>query len=119
MKISPSEFYNFISSIGIDFFTGVPDSLLKEFCLCIDDVAPSNSHIITANEGNAIALAIGYNNVFRAKTKDEIKNSITELLNCIGPDLLGIKIKPGSRVDLGRPTNSPIENKILFSKFIQ
>jgi len=375
MKISPSEFYNFISSLGIDFFTGVPDSLLKEFCLCIDDVAPSKSHIITANEGNAIALAagyhlatgsiplvymqnsgfgnainpllslcdndvysipmllmmgwrgepgvkdepqhikqgriqlellntlnlpyeiisqdedhytekiikliersikeqipvcilikkgtfdkfgksinkvksnriereevlkiildalgkssiivsttgktsreifeirsknneahnqdfltvgsmghcssialgialskpnreviaidgdgamlmhlgslatisslkpsnfkhvllnnevhesvggqetaakyvdlsevslaIGYNNVFRAKTKGEIKNSITELLNCTGPSLLEIKIKPGSRVDLGRPTNSPLENKILFSEFIQ
>jgi phosphonopyruvate decarboxylase len=45
---------------SIDFFSGVPDSLLKEFCFCIDDRAAKQKHIIAANEGNAIALAAGY-----------------------------------------------------------
>ena len=44
----------------VKFFTGVPDSLLKEFCLCIDKSVPPNMHVITANEGNAIALASGF-----------------------------------------------------------
>ena len=60
MAINPTDFYNQLASHGIDFFSGVPDSLLKEFCLCIDDRIPNEKHIITANEGNAIALAAGY-----------------------------------------------------------
>ncbi len=60
MAIKPIDFYNYLANHGINFFTGVPDSLLKEFCLCIDDFIPKDKHIITANEGNAIALAAGY-----------------------------------------------------------
>ena len=59
-KISPSIFYSLLKDQDVDFFTGVPDSLLKQFCLCIDDNAMENHHIIAANEGNAIALAAGY-----------------------------------------------------------
>ena len=61
MALSPKLFYEAINSKGISFFTGVPDSLLKEFCLCIDDNVSEKNHVITANEGNSIALAAGYN----------------------------------------------------------
>jgi phosphonopyruvate decarboxylase len=60
MAIKPLDFYNELSAHGINFFTGVPDSLLKEFCLCIDDSIVGDKHIIAANEGNAVALAAGY-----------------------------------------------------------
>ena len=60
MAISPLKFYKALYKNNIDFFTGVPDSLLKQFCLCIDDNIPKERHIIAANEGNAIALAAGY-----------------------------------------------------------
>ena len=60
MSINPSDLFNFLKKKNIDFFTGVPDSLLKNFCLCINDNTSSNNHIITANEGNAIGLAAGY-----------------------------------------------------------
>ena len=44
-----------------DFFTGVPDSLLKPFCdWVMDRYGISKNHIIAANEGNAVALAAGY-----------------------------------------------------------
>lgn len=58
--IDTKEFYNTLINNKFDFFTGVPDSLLKEFCLCINDLSKYN-HIITANEGNAVAIACGYN----------------------------------------------------------
>ena len=58
--ISPLNFLNHLISHNVDFFTGVPDSLLKQFCLCIDDNVDQNQHIIAANEGNAVALASGY-----------------------------------------------------------
>ena len=60
MAIKPADFYKKLISHGVEFFTGVPDSLLKEFCLCIDDSIVEDKHIIAANEGNAVALAAGY-----------------------------------------------------------
>ena len=60
MSIEPKKFFYLLKKNDINFFTGVPDSLLKDLCLCIDDIAQENNHIITPNEGNAIALASGY-----------------------------------------------------------
>ncbi len=45
---------------NIDFFTGVPDSLLKQFCAYLADNVSPASNIIAANEGNAVAIASGY-----------------------------------------------------------
>jgi len=41
-------------------FTGVPDSLLKDFCACITDHVPAGRHIIAANEGAAVGIAAGH-----------------------------------------------------------
>ena len=58
--ISPSRFFNELKSRDVDFFTGVPDSLLKNLCAYITDNLPASQHIIAANEGGAVALAAGY-----------------------------------------------------------
>lgn len=58
--ISPQDFFNLLKKKGIDFYTGVPDSLLKEFCSFVSDNVPAKDHIITANEGAAVSLASGY-----------------------------------------------------------
>lgn len=58
--INCGEFYNLLAENGIGFFTGVPDSLLKDFCGYILDHAGDDRHIIAANEGNAVALAAGF-----------------------------------------------------------
>jgi phosphonopyruvate decarboxylase len=57
--INPKEFYDMlIKRAGHDFFAGIPDSTLKDFCSYIDD--NSNNHFITANEGSAISMGIGH-----------------------------------------------------------
>lgn len=58
--IQPKEFFEAVTSRGIGFYAGVPDSLLANFCACVDDQVGRDHHLITANEGNAVALAIGY-----------------------------------------------------------
>jgi len=58
--INSQDFYNCLKGKGIDFFSGVPDSLLKDFCAYVTDNTPKEKHIIAANEGNAIALAAGH-----------------------------------------------------------
>ena len=42
-----------------DYFTGVPDSVLKELSLSIQNKNKKN-HIIATSEGSAVSLGIGY-----------------------------------------------------------
>jgi phosphonopyruvate decarboxylase len=58
--IAPHDFFTQAKASGIRFFAGVPDSLLANLCAYIDDQSAAGEHVITANEGNAIALAAGY-----------------------------------------------------------
>lgn len=52
---------DFVKILNSEFYTGVPDSQLKALCnYLINTYGISNNHIITANEGNAVALASGY-----------------------------------------------------------
>ena len=58
--LEPKILVNFLKKQNISFFSGVPDSLLKDFCAYVDDQFPPENHIIAANEGSAIGLAIGH-----------------------------------------------------------
>ena len=58
--IRPQFFYDTLVSNGIDFFAGVPDSLLKNLCAYITDHADATHNIIAANEGGAMGLAAGH-----------------------------------------------------------
>ena len=58
--ISPKFFIDTLGSYGIDFFAGVPDSLLKNICAYIADNKDAKHNVIAANEGAAIGLAAGY-----------------------------------------------------------
>lgn len=58
--LNPADFCRLLEQHGISFYCGVPDSLLKYLCAYVDDTFPAQQHIITANEGNAVALAIGH-----------------------------------------------------------
>lgn len=58
--ISAKDLYEIYTNVGISFFTGVPDSLLKELSAHLEAVVPPDKHIIAANEGSAVAIAGGY-----------------------------------------------------------
>jgi len=51
--------FNFFKKKDIDFFTGVPDSVLKEFSHYLE-IKKKKNHIIATNEGSAVSIAIGY-----------------------------------------------------------
>ena len=53
---------DFVSALGCDFYTGVPDSQLKALCnyLMNNYGIDEKHHLIAANEGNCTALAAGY-----------------------------------------------------------
>ena len=58
--IAPKNFIEILRTGGVEFFAGVPDSLLKNLCAYITDNISHENNIIAANEGNAIGLAAGY-----------------------------------------------------------
>ena len=58
--IRPEYFIETLRGLGIDFYAGVPDSLLKNICAYISDTMDERHNIITANEGGAVGLAAGY-----------------------------------------------------------
>ena len=58
--ITPKFLYDSLAAYGIDFYAGVPDSLLKNLCAYITDHADECHHIIAANEGGAMGLAAGH-----------------------------------------------------------
>jgi len=58
--IDQKKFHECLQNAGVEFITGVPDSLLNEFCLYAEAELPPGRHVTAANEGNAVALAAGY-----------------------------------------------------------
>ena len=60
IMIQPKFFYDTLANYGINFYAGVPDSLLKNLCAYITDHADAAHNIIAANEGGAMGLAAGH-----------------------------------------------------------
>lgn len=58
--INQEKLFKSLEKLGIVFFTGVPDSLLNDFCLYLCNHYGNDKHIMAANEGNAIAIAAGH-----------------------------------------------------------
>jgi len=93
--VDPQTFYNALVKSGVEFFTGVPDSLLSPLCACIAEHATEDKHIITANEGAAIALAAG-NYLATAKPSlvymqnSGLGNAINPLLSLADPSVYAV-----------------------------
>ena len=84
--VRPSFLHNTLKAHQMDFYCGVPDSLLKDFCGFISDNVSSSNHQIVANEGLAIGMASGYHlNTNRIATvylqNSGLSNAINPLLS--------------------------------------
>jgi len=60
MSINADLFCNELRKNGIEFVAGVPDSLLLDLCASIATNYQAETHVITANEGSAVAMGIGH-----------------------------------------------------------
>lgn len=95
--ISPKVFMDALIANDIGFFAGVPDSLLKDLCACISENVPNGQHIITANEGAAVACATGYH-LATGKVglvymqNSGIGNAINPLVSLVDPEVYKIPL---------------------------
>jgi phosphonopyruvate decarboxylase len=58
--LSGNTFVETVLEAGISLFCGVPDSVFRDLCTSLDERLAPDQHIITANEGSAVALATGH-----------------------------------------------------------
>ena len=67
---------------------------------------------------SSIVDSMGTNRVLNAETLGELNKAMVEIQSGEGPSFLEVKVRPGSREDLGRPTVKPVDNKIDFMSFL-
>lgn len=90
--IDPKLFFGALTSRGISFYAGVPDSLLANFCAYVEDHGGHGRHLITANEGNAVGVAMGYHmatgNIAAVYMQNSgLGNTINPLTSLIDPEV--------------------------------
>ena len=93
--LSTETVFEQIRAEGVRFFTGVPDSLLKDFCAWVTDHSSDDEHVITANEGNAVALAMGHylgtgEPALVYLQNSGVGNTVNPLLSLADPEVYGI-----------------------------
>ncbi len=95
---------------GIDFWTGVPDSLLKHFCAYVSDHAAGSRHVIAANEGGAVAIAAGHylatgNPALVYLQNSGLGNTLNPLISLADPAVYGLPmvLLIGWRGEPGQP----------------
>ena len=82
---------------SVPFFAGVPDSLLKHLGTYLDASLPATQHVIAANEGAAVGLAIGHHLRTGATPvvylqNSGIGNTVNPLLSLADAEVYGIPL---------------------------
>lgn len=93
--LDPAAFVRIARDQGVSLFTGVPDSLLKELCKHLDLTVSRRQHVIAANEGAAVGVAIGHYLSTGTPAVVYMQNSgfgnmVNPLLSLADPDVYGI-----------------------------
>ena len=95
--IDSAVFFDALNNHDVSFFTGVPDSLLKDFCAYVTDHAGEKKHIIAANEGNAVGIAAGHylateNPAVVYMQNSGLGNAVNPLTSLVDPDVYSIPL---------------------------
>ncbi|MBL0302361.1 MAG: phosphonopyruvate decarboxylase [Cytophagaceae bacterium] len=124
--ISVKSFFDSLIENNVSFFTGVPDSLLKDICAYISDNTDNKNHIISNNEGGAVAIGAGY---YLATGKipliylqnSGLGNTINPLLSLADKEvysipmvlLIGWRGEPGIKDEPQHIKQGKVQNKLL------
>ena len=63
-----------------------------------------------------LSQSLGYKTYFKCLSFDDIASAISNI-NSTSSTFIEVVISKGSRSDLGRPNQSPLENKLSFSRY--
>lgn len=90
-------FLKILRGKGIEFYAGVPDSILKDFCSAIQNSNENINHITASNEGTALGMAIGHHLATGKVPVVYLQNSgignlINPLCSLATPEVYGIPV---------------------------
>lgn len=93
--VDPVQFVAALERAGVELFVGVPDSLMKAFSDVLAGHVPVERHVIAANEGNAVAIAMGHALVTGLPALIYLQNSglgntVNPLLSLVDPEVYGV-----------------------------
>src|SRR3989344_3950191 len=119
-------FFDAFTRKGVRFFTGVPDSLLKDFCAHVTTRCNPRTHVIAANEGNAIAIAAGHHLATGKIALVYLQNAglgniVNPLLSLADPKVYGIPMvlvigwrgEPGTKDEPQHRSQGPLTIPLL------
>ena len=95
-NIASQDLYKALVNSGVNFFSGVPDSITGEFSKFLQ-VSHPDEHLAAANEGNAIGVAIGsYLATSKVPTvymqNSGLGNAVDPLVSLVDPAVFGIPL---------------------------
>jgi phosphonopyruvate decarboxylase len=95
--LEPADFVKALADVGIDHYVGVPDSLLKSLCQYVSDHGNGCNHTICANEGAAVAMAIGHHLATGSIAAVYMQNSglgnaVNPLLSLADPEVYSVPL---------------------------
>lgn len=124
--IRPSELLAALTEAGVTAYIGVPDSLMKAFLAHVQAAAPADRHLITANEGAAVGVAIGHHlrtgEVPLVYLQNSgLGNAVNPLLSLASPEVYGIPMlllmgwrgEPGVKDEPQHVTQGRVQNAML------
>jgi phosphonopyruvate decarboxylase len=93
--IEPAEFVRACRAGGVSLYTGVPDSVLKPFNTYLLEARSADRHVIAANEGAAVGIAIGHHLRTGRLALVYLQNSgfgnlVNPLLSLADPEVYGV-----------------------------
>lgn len=97
MTLSCAGIYDALAERSVSFYAGVPDSLLKAYCAYVADHTEPARNVITANEGSAVALAVGHylatNEIGLVYLQNSgLGNTVNPLTSLADPDVYGVPL---------------------------
>ncbi len=128
MTIESEKLASCLLSRGVTRLVGVPDSVLSGFCVTAAEVFGEDRHVVAANEGGAVAHAIGHNLATGEISAVYMQNSglgnaINPLVSLASPEvysipmvlIIGWRAMPGTKdepqhVHQGRITESILDS---------
>ena len=93
--IDPVRFITLLEEAGIGVFVGVPDSLMQSLSSALEAHVPSTRHLVAANEGNAVATAMGHvlasgRPALVYLQNSGLGNTVNPLLSLVDPEVYGV-----------------------------
>ena len=107
-----------LGSLGISGTSGLTNFVHLVFNNGVHDSVGGQPTVGFRIDLPAIARACGYRSVQRVETVETLTQAMEVAASSDGPAFIEVRVRPGHRRDIGRPTEAPAQNKAALTAFL-